>query len=514
MGQTGKISVWILGTQLLAEHPAIDEAMNRADTRNITIVMIESMQVAQRLPYHRQKLVLMFSAMRHYAERLRSQGFTVDYIKSATFSEGLREHIERFEPISLLTMAASDYTGRQFQQNKLPDMLDIPVAVLPNQQFLLNQFNPYPDPEDDKRYVMESFYRQMRQHFDVLMDDKKSPAEGKWNFDKENRKSLPKNVDLPSMPAFEIDAITQEVINEVNAMDGLVGNLDQFHYAVTHEQANAAFGAFIQYRLHDFGPYEDAMTERGGWLFHSVLSPYLNMGLLEPMPLVRAVERAYREGRAPINSVEGFVRQVLGWREFMYWQYWRQMPDIVTANHWNATRPMPQMFWDGQTDMNCIKHIVVRLQDTAYSHHIERLMIVSNFCLMAGIDPQAVTDWFKAFYIDAYDWVMQPNVVGMGLNADGGIIATKPYVSSANYVNKMSDYCKGCPLKHKQRHGEEACPFNYLYWNFLLENEDELRANPRSGRNVLGLRHLDEYDRQEVRKSAQQFLDNLEYYRG
>jgi len=512
MTRQEQLSVWVLGNQLLAEHPAIIQANNQTSKDRIVIVLIESQQVTQRLPYHRQKLVLMFSAMRHYAERLRLQGYTVDYIQADTFTAGLKQHLKTHNPATMLTMAATDYAGRAFQQDKLSDLLGISVEVLPNQQFLIHEYNPYPEPEPDKRYVMESFYRQMRKHFDVLMDDANSPTGGEWNYDKQNRKSLPADVDLPAMPQFELDDITQQVINEVAEMDGPVGNIDNFYYAVTHEQANAAFGAFIQHRLHDFGPYEDAMTERGGWLFHSVLSPYLNIGLLEPMPLILAAERAYHEGRAPINSVEGFIRQVFGWREFMYWQYWRQMPDLAEANHWDAIRPMPQMFWDGETEMNCIRQVVKRLQETAYSHHIERLMLVSNFCLMAGIDPQAVTDWFKVFYIDAYDWVMQPNVVGMGLNADGGIIATKPYIASANYINKMSDYCKGCRFNRKQRHGEGACPFNYLYWNFLLENEDALRANPRSGRNVLGLRHLDDNDRQQVRQSAQIFLDELAYY--
>jgi deoxyribodipyrimidine photolyase-related protein len=230
------------------------------------------------------------------------------------------------------------------------------------------------------------------------------------------------------------------------------------------------------------------------------------------MTMIRAAEEAYRAGDAPINSVEGFVRQILGWREFIYWQYWQQMPELATSNTWNAQRPMPQMFWDGETDMNCIRHVVERVMDDGYTHHIERLMIVSNFCLMAGIEPQAVTDWFKSFYIDAYDWVMQPNVVGMGLNADGGKTATKPYISSANYINKMSDYCGGCQYKHTKRHGEGACPFNYLYWNFLIEHEETLRRNPRTGRNVLNLRHLDEEERQAVQAAAQSFLDSLEYY--
>jgi deoxyribodipyrimidine photolyase-related protein len=505
-----RISVWVLGDQLLSEHPAITAAEEQADRDHIRVVMVESDSRTGRLPYHRKKIVLLYSAMRHYAERLRGQGYQVDYYKKDTVLDALKEHVDDHSPDKVITMAASEYHGRQFQQERMADAIGVETDVLPNTQFLIGTYNPYADADRDKNYVMENFYRQMRRHFDVLMDGD-DPIGGKWNYDKQNRKPLPKNIELPAMPGFSHDEITKQVIEEVNAEGVGVGNTDNFNYAVTHEQATAALGNFIQYRLVDFGPYEDAMTVRGDTLFHSVLSPYINIGLLEPMTMIRAVEKAYYEDRAPINSVEGFVRQVLGWREYMYWHYWRQMPEIVNANYWNAGRKMPQMFWDGNTKMNCISCIVGRLQDTAYAHHIERLMVISTFCLMAGINPKEVTDWFKVFFIDAYDWVMQPNVVGMGLNADGGKIATKPYVASANYINKMSDYCKSCDYKHTKRHGEDACPFNYLYWNFLIEHEEELRANPRTGRNVLNLRHLDDEERQQVQKSAQEFLDTLEY---
>lgn len=500
------ISVWILGDQLLREHPAILAAEARSD--DVRIVMVESHKRTTRYRYHRQKLVLIFSAMRHYAEMLREKGYQVDYLKAASMTAGLRQHVEEHHPEMILTMAASEYAARHYQQEELVDRLGVEVEVLPNTQFLLGQYNPNPE----KRYIMENFYREMRRHFNVLMDDDDTPAGGEWNYDKLNRKPLPKDIDIPKMPEFTSDDIIREVMDEVEEAGLGVGSLDGFNYAVTHQQAEAALGNFIQMRLELFGPYEDAMTERDGMLFHAVLSPYVNIGLLEPMQMIRAAERAYREGRAPINSVEGFVRQVLGWREYMYRQYWQQMPVMREANHWEAERPMPAFFWTGETDMNCLKHVVERAKATAYSHHIERLMLVSNFCLLAGIRPQAVLEWFMSFFIDAYDWVMQPNVIGMGLNADGGKTATKPYVASANYINKMSDYCKGCRFKHTKRTGEDACPFNYLYWNFLIEYEDELRANPRAGRNVLGLRHLDADERGRVQDDARRFLAELRAY--
>ena len=298
----------------------------------------------------------------------------------------------------------------------------------------------------------------------------------------------------------------QEVIDEVEAAGHGIGSLDGFDLAVTRAQALAAFDDFLQQRLPNFGAYEDAMSQQHQTLFHSILSPYLNLGLLEPMELIQAAEMAYTAGDAPINSVEGFVRQILGWREYIYWQYWRQMPEIVKKNSWDAKRPLPTFFWDANTDMNCLHQVIERAIGTGYNHHIERLMVLCNFCLLAGIEPMAVNDWFLAHYIDAYEWVMLPNVLGMGLNADGGVTATKPYIASANYINKMGDYCGGCRFNRKQRYGEDACPFNFLYWNFLLQHEETLRANPRLGPNVLGLRYLDDAERTAVRQQAKQFL--------
>lgn len=503
-------SVWIPGDQLLQNHPAVTAATKAVGKENVHIVMVESQAKQRAYPYHRKKLVLLLSAMRHYAEALRQDGYRVDYRQAPTFSAGLKAHLADHPADTMWTMAASHYAGRQFQQQKLADLLKTTVEVVPNSQFLVEQFNPYPEPAADKRYVMENFYRAMRRHFDVLMDGDDHPAGGEWNFDKENRKPLPKDVDPPATAHYEPDTITEQVMDEVTNADWGVGTVDGFGLAVTHQQAASALGNFIAHRLEDFGAYEDAMTSRHATLFHSVLSPYINLGLLEPMQMIRAAERAYREERAPINSVEGFVRQILGWREFMYWQYWRQMPGMVEKNSWEATRALPAFFWDNtKTEMNCLQHAIGRAIDDGYTHHIERLMLICNFAMLAGLNPRAVNDWFMSFYIDAYDWVMPPNVIGMGLNADGGLTATKPYIASANYINKMSDYCGDCRYNHKERTGDDACPFNFLYWNFLLQHEKRLRANPRLGRNVLGLRYLDDEERTMVKAQAQKFLDQL-----
>ncbi|GAB4214179.1 MAG: cryptochrome/photolyase family protein [Roseiflexaceae bacterium] len=505
------IAIWILGDQLLLEHPALAEAEARVGRGRLRVVLVESAGRIAQLPYQRKKLVLLLSAMRHYAEALRERGYSVDLRRAPDFASGLRAHIEEHRPVCLITMAASEYATRQSQQ-QLGNTLGLPVELLPNRQFLVEQFCPFPNPQPGKRYVMEQFYRAMRRHFGVLIDSDGGPAGGEWNYDKQNRQPLPRSVRPPDPPRFPPDAITQAVIAEVEAAGHGVGTAAGFDLPVTHEQARAALEDFIEQRLADFGPYEDAMSSAHPTLYHSLLSPPLNIGLLEPLELVRAAEAAYAAGRVPLNSAEGFIRQVLGWREYIYWQYWQQMPALRHANGWQAHRPMPRMFWDGQTDMRCIRHVVERLLATGYSHHIERLMLVCNFCLLAGVDPAAVAGWFLAFYVDAYDWVVLPNVIGMGLNADGGRTATKPYIASANYINKMSDYCAGCRFNPKQRSGPDACPYNLLYWNFLLAHEPALRANPRLGPNVLGLAHLDEAERQTIRAQARAFLEQLPLY--
>ena len=506
-----RVSVWILGDQLLAAHPALAAAEALTARTHICVVLVESAQRLRRLPYQRKKLVLLLSAMRHYAEELRGAGYTVEYVRAPTAADGLQRHVTTWQPQRLLTMAAAEYRGRCFQQERLAGLLGVSVDVLPNTQFLVGRHDPYPDP--GKKVILESFYRNMRRHWKLLLDDGGAPLGGAWNFDGENRKALPKGgLAIPEPVCFAPDAITQAVMAEVAALPNGVGDPENFTLAVTRSDAERAFEDFIRYRLHAFGPYEDAMSQRSAVLFHSLLSPYMNIGLLDPLTMAQRAERAYCAGVAPIASVEGFIRQVVGWREYIYWQYWQQMPGLLAANHWQHTRPLPQLFWDGGTELNCLRHVVGRVLATGYSHHIERLMVICNFCLLAGIDPAAVNAWFLAFYVDAYEWVVAPNVIGMGLNADGGQIATKPYIASANYINKMSDYCAGCRFHPKQRTGDDACPYNFLYWNFLLEHEAELRANPRCGPAVLGIKHLSPAERSAVRAQAADFLAALPAY--
>jgi deoxyribodipyrimidine photolyase-related protein len=351
----------------------------------------------------------------------------------------------------------------------------------------------------------------MRRRTGYLMDGDE-PVGGRWNLDAENRKRLPKAIAIPPVPRFEPDAITRRVMKEVEESGFGVGSVEGFALPVTHDEAQQAFDDFLRHRLESFGPYEDAMSRSEGVLFHSLLSPQMNLGLLDPLAMARAVEAEYRAGRVPLNSAEGFIRQVIGWREFMAWQYHRQMPALRRTNSWKAERPLPRFFWDGQTDLACLRAVIGRLIDSGYTHHIERLMILCNFATLAGINPRAVADWFLTFYVDSHDWVVLPNVIGMGLNADDGLTATKPYIASASYINRMGDFCGDCPYRPDRRVGPDACPINALYWNFLIDHEATLRANPRLGPAVLGLKRLDDAERARIRAEATDFLASLEPY--
>jgi len=504
-----KATIWILGDQLIPDHPALTDAVQKYSQEDLVILMIESEARTRRLPYHSKKLILLFSAMRHYAGELISAGYRVDYRVAHDTTSAILEHLHQYQPASFYAMEASEYRGRFYQRN-LNTLVSIPVQILPNTQFLTGRFNPIPKPQPGKRHTQEQFYRKMRQHFGLLMDPEGKPIGGKWNFDKSNRQRLPREIQPAAPISFEPDPITNEVIQDVSHKFPFVEEMTGFNLAVTREQAQAAADDFFANRLPNFGTYEDAMSSKFSTLFHSRLSPYLNLGLLDPLYLAKEAEKRFTSGLAPLNSVEGFIRQVIGWREYIYWQYWRLGPELMEHNYWGSYNSLPGFFWSGETNMNCLRNTIHRALRDGYTHHIERLMIICNFCLLAGITPTAINDWFLSSYIDAYEWVMLPNVLGMGLHADGGITATKPYVASANYINKMSDFCEVCSFDQKQRHGENACPFNYLYWNFIIRNEDKLILNPRMGTSLLGLRNLDQEQRKQIVESANQFLNNLD----
>ncbi len=363
--------------------------------------------------------------------------------------------------------------------------------------------------EGRKQLRMEFFYRDMRRFSGLLMEGDE-PVGGQWNFDHDNRKALPPDVKPPKRRRFAPDAITRDVMAMVERrFPDHFGELDGFGWAVTQDEALEALDHFIAACLPRFGDYQDAMKAGDGFLFHSVISPYLNVGLLTAREVCDRAEEAWRRGAAPLNAVEGFIRQILGWREYVRGLYWLKMPEYGTSNALDARRPLPAFYWTGRTRMNCLSLAIGGTIRTAYAHHIQRLMVTGNFALLAGIDPKAVEEWYLLVYADAFEWVELPNTHGMALFADGGIMASKPYAASGAYIDRMSDYCTGCAYDVGEKLGPKACPFNILYWDFLMRNEASLKSNPRMAMPYRTLARMDENRKARIRAEATAFLDGL-----
>lgn len=495
------VGVWVLGDQLWQGQAAL--AGRQPQQTETPVILIESRQHVQQRRYHQQKLILIWSAMRHFAAELKDAGWPVSYEIAEDFETPLRQWIADRGITTLQVMEPND---RPFA--KFLDTLDLScdLQIVPNNHFLwsVDEFKDWAG--DRKSLLMESFYREGRKRLNILMEGDE-PIGGKWNFDKENRKPPKGELNTPPPRTFEPDETTQAVIQMVKEADfPTFGEAVPFTWAVTRDQALAVLDAFIETRLDTFGPYQDAMVTGEDTLWHAMLSPYLNIGLLHPQEVVEAAERAYYEQSLPLNSVEGFIRQVMGWREYMRGLYWYVDEEYFDRNWFEHDRPLPDFFWTGETQMNCLNQVIDQVHRTGYGHHIQRLMILANFSLIAGLQPQAVEDWFHAAFIDAYDWVMQTNVIGMGLFADGGVLASKPYSASANYVNRMSDYCKGCHYNHKQRTGDKACPFNFYYWDFLDRHRDKLETQGRMSFILKNLDRMKIEELDEIRDRAATFL--------
>jgi len=490
-----KTGIWILGDQLHLKQAALQICNNPSE---IEIILIESHTHIKQLRYHKQKLALIWSAMRHFAEELRQQGYSVTYEISEDFQTPLESWVNENQINKLQIMSPNDKPFLQIIENL---KLSCDINLLPNNQFLwtAEEFSNWA--ENRKRLLMEDFYREGRRRFDILMESNK-PVGVKWNLDKENRKPPKGNLNTPEPLWFEPDKITQEVIQQVNSLDiPTYGEIKEFRWGINRSQALEVLKYFIEVRLPDFGPYQDGMVTGEETMWHAMLSPYINIGLLQPLEIIQAAEAAYHDNQLALNSVEGFIRQVLGWREYMHGIYYHVDENYSQQNWFEHNKPLPEFFWTGETKMNCLRQILTQVMDTGYAHHIQRLMVLNNFGLIAGISPQELETWFHSAFIDAYDWVMQTNVIGMGQYADGGLLASKPYAASANYINKMSDYCKSCFYKHSQRTGEKACPFNFLYWDFLNRHRDKLKFQ---GRINFILRNLDKMSPEELETIHQQ----------
>jgi deoxyribodipyrimidine photolyase-related protein len=486
-GAASRTSVWVLGDQLGLHNSALAEVASG----DCVILMIESLAVARRRPYHPQKLVLVWSAMRHYAADLRAQGYTVDYYAAQPATlPALRAHLAAHQPARLRVMDTAEH-GRADRLAALVRGLGCPAEVTPNNAFVVGRawFDDY---ARRRRVVrLEQFYRQVRLQTGLLMDGDR-PAGGDWSYDRLNRQPLPPGLAAPPPPHCPPDAVTREVMALVRReFPDHFGELADFGWPVTRADAARWLEDFLDHRLDLFGPYEDAIRSGDAMLFHSQLSPLLNLGLLAPLDVCQRAEDRYRRGQARLNSVEGFVRQIIGWREFVAQVYHRHMPGYIGCNELDAHLPLPDFYWTAGTHMRCVADAVSAVRRRGINHHIQRLMITGNLALLAGIDPQAVNEWYWLAYVDAYEWVVTPNVLGLALYADGGLIASKPYAAAAAYIHRMSDCCVGCRYDHRRTVEDDGCPFNALYWDFLERNELRLRANPRAALVLAALRRRD-----------------------
>lgn len=472
-------------------------------------------EATQNAKHHKKKLVFLFSAMRHFAQHLmETTSAKVIYSpldepeKTHSFTSECERIIKAYSIKKIVITEPSEYRILNAVKN-WESTFKIPVDILEDTRYLANksEFNAWASGK--KQLRMEFFYREMRRKYSILIDDNE-PTGGKWNYDSENRKPPTQAMKLPAPPSFEPSAITKEVITLIeHTFSHHFGDIYPFNYAVTQADANTCLEDFLNYRLTQFGDYQDAMLKDEPFMFHSVISMYINCGLLDPLTCIKAAENAYENNKAPLNAVEGFIRQVLGWREYIRGIYWLHMPDYKTKNALAAKRPLPSFFWDGNTEMACLKDCINTTKKHAYAHHIQRLMVLGNFALLAQLDPAAVNEWYLIVYADAYEWVEMPNVTGMALYADGGIVASKPYAASGSYINKMSNYCKECRYAVKEKLGPNACPFNVLYWNFFIDNQEKLASNHRTQMTYRTLSKMDDKKKAAIKKQATYFLNEL-----
>ena len=501
----------ILGDQLSESI----SSLNGYDADKDVILICEVWDEATYVKHHKKKIAFLFSAMRHFAETLKHKGYSVEYTKldnvknARSFKGEVKRLLQKHTLERVIVTHPGEYRVLE-DIRSWADELSIPIEIREDDRFLCTPDEFASWAKDRKQLRMEYFYRNMRKQYNILMQDD-DPIGGQWNYDAENRKPPKEELNIPSPSISKVDAITQEVMSLVaERFDDHFGDLKPFHFAVTRADALRALDQFIEQRLNHFGDYQDAMLQDEPWMYHSHISFYLNCGLLLPLECVKKVETAYHEGKAPLNAVEGFIRQIIGWREYVRGIYWLKMPDYSKANFFESRRALPNFYWTANTKMNCLHQCILETKQNAYAHHIQRLMVLGNFALLAGIDPKDVNEWFLIVYADAYEWVELPNVSGMTLFADGGCLASKPYAAGGSYINKMSDYCKNCSYKVTQKNGADACPFNYLYWDFLDRNREQLIANHRIGMMYKTFDRMKKEKQKAIRDDSKRFLSSIE----
>ena len=485
--------VLVLGDQLDRASAALDEFSVQEDR----VLMIESREESQRIWSHKARTVLFLAAMRHHAAWLGKRGYRVDYVglrdpEAESFEAALRHYIEGQKPQRLVMVEAGEF-GVQQTIESVCVATGVELEVREDRHFMCSKAEFQQWRSGRKTMVMEHFYRWMRKQHDVLIDEGQ-PVGGKWNYDKHNRKAFGRNGPgiIPGSIGFKPDAITRAVMKDVeHCFPDNPGALSAFNWPVTREQVLTALGEFVSQRLVAFGAYQDAMWDSEPTLYHSLLAAALNLKLLSPREVIDAALSAYHAGRAPLASVEGFVRQIIGWREFVRGIYWSEMPGYTTRNELDAQRPLPEFYWTGQTDMACLAAVIGQTLEIGYAHHIQRLMVTGLFAMLLGVRPDEVHRWYLAVYVDAVEWVEAPNTLGMSQHADGGLLGSKPYAASGRYIQRMSNYCSHCRYKPDQSTGELACPFTTLYWDFLMRHEKRFTDHPRAGMQWRMLAKLD-----------------------
>ena len=477
--------------------------------------MAEVMDEATYVRHHKKKIAFCFAAMRAFAAELREAGWQVDYVRldddgnTGSITGEVARAVDKHAPREGVVVTMPGEYRLLEDMKGWRDRFGVDVALLEDDRFLCSTEEFANWAEGRKQLRMEYFYREMRRKTGLLMDGDQ-PEGGRWNFDAENRKPAKADLFMPEPLRFDPDTATQTVLALVaESFADHFGNLEPFWFATTRAQAEQALDHFIEHALPRFGDYQDAMLRDQRFLYHSVLAQYMNAGLLDPLDACRRAEKAYHDGHAPLNAVEGYIRQIIGWREYVRGIYWLKMPGYVDENFLGASRPLPDFYWTGKTDMACLSAAIGQTWDEAYAHHIQRLMVTGNFAMLAGVDPREVHEWYLMVYADAYEWVELPNTLGMSQFGDGGLLASKPYAASGNYINKMSDYCSGCAYDVKQKTGEGACPFNPLYWDFVVRNREKLSGNPRLGPVYRTWDKMDEAKKKSYRASAKAILDRL-----
>ena len=503
--------ILILGDQLDLQSAALRQCRRETDE----IIMIESANEANYVWSHKAKIALFLSAMRHFAKTLEDQKYPLIYIKESPLPiiEVLRGQILKKKISHLVCIEPGEWRLRKSLE-ALAAELNVELEILEDEHF-------YCSPQDFKKWVadkkeirLEYFYRLMRKTHNILIDSEGNPEGGQWNFDQDNRKPYPKKgpglIDAPK--SFEPDAITQEVLEFVGkAHKDHPGSLDAFNWAVTREQAVEALQYFVEYRLRNFGMYQDAMWTDTPFGWHSIISSALNLKLLNPREVISAVLLAWKKDASlELSSIEGFIRQILGWREFVRGMYYLDMPQMAQDNFYKHQRSLPKWYWTGQTQMACMQDAVGQTLKYGYAHHIQRLMVTGNFALLAEILPSQVCDWYLAVYVDAIEWVELPNTAGMALFANGGRFTSKPYIASGAYIKRMSNYCSSCKYKPDVRFGESACPVTTLYWNFLIKHRAQFESSPRTRLMTANLKRISDPDQAAIQAHAQTILNDLD----